>query len=77
MRIGLVLGAGGSAGVAYHGAILGALEEATQWDPRTADIIVGTSAGAITGSMLRAGVTGRGLDAHQRGLAALAGKAPI
>jgi NTE family protein len=43
VRIGLVLGAGGSAGVAYHGAILGALEAATQWDPRTADIIVGTS----------------------------------
>jgi NTE family protein len=57
VRIGLVLGAGGSVGVAYHGAVLGAIEEATGWDARTADIIVGTSAGAITGSMLRAGVT--------------------
>jgi NTE family protein len=57
VRIGLVLGAGGSVGVAYHGAVLGALEEAAQWDARTADIIVGTSAGAITGAMLRAGVT--------------------
>jgi NTE family protein len=28
-----------------------------QWDARTADVIVGTSAGAITGSMLRAGVS--------------------
>ena len=57
MRIGLVLGAGGSVGVAYHGAVLGALEDVTGWDARTADVIVGTSAGAITGSMLRAGMT--------------------
>jgi NTE family protein len=68
VRIGLVLGAGGSVGVAYHGAILGALEEATQWDPRTADIIVGTSAGAITGSMLRAGVTAGDLMRISEGL---------
>jgi NTE family protein len=57
VRIGLVLGAGGSVGVAYHGAVLGAIEEVTRWDARTADVIVGTSAGAITGSMLRAGVS--------------------
>ena len=56
MRIGLVLGAGGSLGVAYHGAVLGTIEEVTGWDPRTAEVIVGTSAGSITGSMLRAGL---------------------
>jgi NTE family protein len=56
VRVGLVLGAGGSVGVAYHGAVLGAIEAATSWDPRTAGVIVGTSAGAITGAMLRAGV---------------------
>jgi NTE family protein len=56
MRIGLVLGAGGSVGVAYHGAVLRALEDVTGWDPRQAEIIVGTSAGSITASMLRAGV---------------------
>jgi NTE family protein len=55
-------------GVAYHGAVLGALEEVTQWDPRTADIIVGTSAGAITGSMLRAGVTAGDLMHISEGL---------
>ncbi|HEX4863056.1 MAG TPA: patatin-like phospholipase family protein [Acidimicrobiales bacterium] len=56
MRVGVVLAAGGSVGVAYHGAVLAALEEATGWDPRSAEIIVGTSAGSITGAMLRAGV---------------------
>jgi len=56
VRIGLVLGAGGSVGVAYHGAVVAALEEATGWDPRSAALIVGTSAGAITAAMLRAGV---------------------
>jgi NTE family protein len=57
VRIGLVLGAGGSLGVAYHGAVLGTIEDVTGWDPRTAQVIVGTSAGSITGSMLRAGLT--------------------
>jgi NTE family protein len=56
VRIGLVLGAGGSVGVAYHGAVLSSLQEATGWDPRTAAIMVGTSAGSITASILRAGV---------------------
>ena len=61
MRIGLVLGAGGSVGVAYHGAVLRALEEVTGWDPRQAEIIVGTSAGSITASMLRGGVPAQDL----------------
>ena len=56
MRIALVLGAGGSVGVAYHGAVLSALQEVTGWDPRRASIVIGTSAGAITASILRAGV---------------------
>jgi NTE family protein len=56
VRIGLVLGAGGSLGVAYHGAVLGTIEEATGWDPRTTEVILGTSAGSITGALLRAGL---------------------
>jgi NTE family protein len=36
--------------------VLAAVEEVTGWDPRQAEIIVGTSAGSITASMLRAGV---------------------
>jgi NTE family protein len=43
-------------GVAYHGAVLAAIEEVTGWDPRKADVIVGTSAGSISAAMLRAGV---------------------
>jgi NTE family protein len=55
-RVGLVLGAGGVVGQAYHSGVLAALEHDYGWDPRTADLIVGTSAGSITGSLLRSGV---------------------
>ncbi|HEX6395116.1 MAG TPA: patatin-like phospholipase family protein [Acidimicrobiales bacterium] len=63
MRVGIVLAAGGSVGVAYHGAVLSAIEEATGWDPRTAEIVVGTSAGSITAAMLRAGLPAADLRA--------------
>ena len=55
-RVGLVLGAGGIVGQAYHAGVLAALEHDYGWDPRTADVIIGTSAGSITGSLLRRGV---------------------
>ena len=57
MKVGLVLGAGGAAGAAYHAGTLLALEHDLGWDPRTADIVVGTSAGSIIGTLLRAGFT--------------------
>ena len=63
MRVGIVLAAGGSVGVAYHGAVLSAIEETTGWDPRSAEIVVGTSAGSITAAMLRAGVPAADLRA--------------
>lgn len=56
-RVGLVLGAGGVAGGAFHAGVLAALEEHTGWDPRRAEVIVGTSAGSITGASLRAGLS--------------------
>lgn len=56
-RVGLVLGAGGVAGGAFHAGALAAIEEATGWDPRTADVIVGTSAGSIAATSLRAGLS--------------------
>ena len=56
-RIGLVLGAGGVVGGAFHAAVLSALAESTGWDPRSADVIVGTSAGSVTSALLRAGLT--------------------
>jgi NTE family protein len=56
-RVGLVLGAGGVAGGAFHAGVLAALAEVTGWDPRTASVVVGTSAGSITGASLRAGLS--------------------
>lgn len=52
--IGLVLGAGGIVGAAYHAGVLTALAEAG-FDARDAEVIVGTSAGASIGASLRAG----------------------
>lgn len=56
-RIGLVLGAGGIAGHAFHAGTLKALHEATGWDARDAELIVGTSAGSHVGALLRAGLS--------------------
>jgi NTE family protein len=53
-RTALVLGAGGTVGIAYHAGVLKALADAGI-DPASADLVVGTSAGAIAGSILRAG----------------------
>jgi NTE family protein len=62
-RTGLVLGAGGMVGQAYHAGVLAALEEQVGWDPREADVIVGSSAGSITGAALRLGVSASDLVA--------------
>lgn len=62
-RIGLVLGAGGAAGLAFHAGTLLALHHDLGWDPRSADVIVGTSAGSIAGALLRAGVAPEDLAA--------------
>ncbi len=55
-KIGLVLGGGGIAGYAFHAAVLATIEELTGYDPRTAEIVVGTSAGAIAGAVIRGGI---------------------
>jgi NTE family protein len=55
--IGLVLSAGGVLGDPWHSGVLGRLQEATGYDARDADLIVGTSAGAITAVTTRAGVS--------------------
>ncbi len=61
--VGLVLGAGGVVGQAYHAGVLAALEHDLGWDPRTADIVVGSSAGSVTGALLRLGVPASDLAA--------------
>lgn len=55
-RIGLVLGAGGMAGTAFHSGVISALHEHTGFDARDADVVVGTSAGAMTAALVRAGL---------------------
>lgn len=62
-RVGLVLGAGGVVGQAYHAGVLAVLEHDVGFDPRTAQLIVGTSAGSITGTLLRLGVKAEDLAA--------------
>ncbi|MCI3949690.1 MAG: Patatin [Acidimicrobiales bacterium] len=62
-RVGLVLGAGGLVGQAYHAGALAALEHDLGWDPRTADVVVGSSAGSLTGTALRLGVPAMDLAA--------------
>lgn len=54
VRTALVLGAGGTVGIAYHAGVLKALADAGL-DPTVADLVVGTSAGAIVGPILRVG----------------------
>jgi NTE family protein len=61
--IGLVLGAGGVVGQAYQAGVLAGLEREAGWDPRRADLIVGTSAGSVTGAVLRVGVPASDLAA--------------
>ncbi|MGH9116974.1 MAG: patatin-like phospholipase family protein [Acidimicrobiales bacterium] len=64
MAVGLVLGAGGVVGGAFHTGVLAAIDEATGWDARSAELIVGTSAGAVMGAVLRAGLSPADQFAH-------------
>jgi NTE family protein len=52
MRTGLVLGAGGLAGEAFHRGVLRAMDD-LGLDARAAEIIVGTSAGSLVAASLR------------------------
>jgi NTE family protein len=61
--VGLVLGGGGVVGQAYHSAVLAVLQHDLGFDARNADMIVGTSAGSITGTLLRLGVSPEDLAA--------------
>ena len=50
-RIGLVLGGGGVIGNAYLTGVLEGLRRVTGWDPGTAEVTVGTSAGSVSGAL--------------------------
>lgn len=56
-RRGLVLGCGGTVGGAWTVGALAAVAHRLDWDPRTAELVVGTSSGASIAAMLGAGVS--------------------
>lgn len=60
-KVGLVLGAGGAVGRAWHAGTLAAIADVTGFDARDAAVIVGTSAGSVDGALLRAGLSPRDL----------------
>jgi NTE family protein len=55
MKTALVLGAGGATGWVFHTGVLRALEDDGGVHPASADLMVGTSAGALIAGALRAG----------------------
>jgi NTE family protein len=65
VRRGLVLGGGGMLGAAWMTGSLAVLSEAVGWDPREAEMLVGTSAGAVLAALIGAGATPRDLHEHQ------------
>ncbi len=64
----LVLGAGGVVGHAWHVGVLAGVLEATGWDARRADVVVGTSAGSMVAALLRAGIGPADLLARATGV---------
>jgi NTE family protein len=60
-RVALVLGAGGITGGAWLAGALSALAAVTGWEPRSADLIVGTSAGSVMAALLACGLSARQL----------------
>lgn len=53
---GLVIGAGGVTGLAWSCGTLAALERTAGWDPRSADVLLGTSQGSLLAGLLAGGV---------------------
>lgn len=55
MRFGLLLGGGGSVGIAWENGVLAGLQDAIGLDPTAATVIVGTSAGSAVGADMALG----------------------
>ncbi|WP_067698394.1 patatin-like phospholipase family protein [Nocardia jejuensis] len=66
-RRGLAIGCGGTVGAAWIVAALASVRDALNWDPREADVMIGTSAGAEMLTMLGSGIGVDDLVAMQRG----------
>src|SRR4051812_24924743 len=65
VRRGLVLGGGGMLGAAWMTGALKVVSEAVAWDPREAEMLVGTSAGAVLAALVGAGASPAELHEHQ------------
>lgn len=63
----LVLGCGAVAGAAWSIPMLDALQRELDWDARDADLLIGTSVGAVLAALLAAGVSIERMMASQRG----------
>jgi len=67
LRVGVVLGGGAYLAHGFSAGALAAVADATGFDPRRADVLVGTSSGAISAALLRAGLAPRDLLAQWTG----------
>ncbi|MCW2679498.1 MAG: Patatin, partial [Frankiales bacterium] len=67
MTTAVVLGAGGLVGQAFHLGVLVALQEATGFDARQAQTLVGTSAGSLVAAGLAGGLSAADLRAEVLG----------
>jgi NTE family protein len=67
-RRAVVLGAGGVLGAAWTIGALSAVESELGFDPREAELLLGTSAGSVLASFLGAGVSVETLRNHQQGV---------
>ncbi len=68
VRRGLVLGGGGVLGAAWMLGALAALREVHGFNPSDCDVIVGTSAGSVMGSLVGAGLTVDQMIDHAKGV---------
>ncbi len=66
----LVLGAGGVLGFAWTLGALDAVEELGGFDARDVDIVIGTSAGSVTASLLGCGLSVDAIARHHQGIPA-------
>ena len=76
MALGLVLGGGGVVGIAWEVGVLAGLADGLGWDPASPEVVVGTSAGSVIGTMLRSGRSIEDLVAEQRAGGMRIGRTP-
>lgn len=69
-RRAIVLGGGGLLGFAWMVGALAALETEARFDARTADLLVGTSAGSVAASLLACGASVDEVRRHHQGVPA-------